>query len=193
MADSLTLTITFLGGGIIGALIRHASTARSEKQRRQSTYVHEQLDRLYGPLFFLSGQNEALFELNHDILKAHSEYFGGREWSQDRQTQETLNEESSQTFELSRTYYGQVIENNEAIVSVLRDNYSLVDVDDVELFNGFTIDALRMNKEINEERSKKIPIIIRRAIGNISYSRPEFLARVKQRFTEKQNLLKEYQ
>jgi hypothetical protein len=143
-------------------------------------------------LYFLSGQNEKLFDLSRSILSAHSEYFDGGNWSQNAHTQETLNEESAQTIELSNTYADQVVENNDAIVTLLRSAYAFVDVQDVELFMTFSIDALRMKKEVKAQRLKNIPLNVYKAIGEISYSRPEFLSRVRQQFIEKQQLLKKY-
>ena len=192
MADPLTTIITFLGGGIIGAIIHYASTARSERQRRHSNYVHEQLDRLYGPLYFLTNQNDELLDLSKKILEKHAEYFDGSNWSKDPNTQKSLQKESLQTIELSNTYADQVVENNGKIISLFRDNYAYVDHEDVELFTTFTIDAIRMNKEVTEKRMQTIPLNIYKEIGEISYSRPEFLGRVKTQFEDKQKILREY-
>ena len=93
---------------------------------------------------------------------------------------------------MSNEYAHQVVENNEKIVVLFRENYSLVDVDDVELFTEFTIDAIRMNKEVKEERLRKIPLSVYKAMGEISYSRPDFLASVNRKFHAKQESLTQY-
>jgi hypothetical protein len=192
MNEVLTMIVALLGGGIIGAWIHYASTVRSDREKRQSTYVQQQLEKLYGPLYFLSGQNENLFDLSRSILSAHSEYFDGGNWSQNPHTQETLNRESAQTIELSNVYANQVVENNDAIVALLRNAYAFVDVEDVDVFTTFSIDALRMKEEVQAQRLKDIPMNIYKAVGEISYSRPEFLSRVRQQFADKQRLLKKY-
>ena len=192
MADPLTTIITFLDGGVIGAGIHYASTARSERQRRHANYVHEQLDRLYGPLYFLTNQNKDLLDLSRKILDKHAEYFDGSIWSKEPHTQEALQKESMGTIELSNAYADQVVENNREIVSLLRENYAYVDHEDVELFTTFAIDAVRMNKEVKEKRLEDIPLNIYKELGEISFSRPEFLERVKKQFTDKQKILRKY-
>jgi hypothetical protein len=67
-------------------------------------------------------------------------------------------------------------------MELLRDNYSFIDVDDTIIFNEFIVDVLRMNKEVEGERFKKMPFEIYKALGDISYSRPEFLKRIKVSF-----------
>ncbi len=49
-----------------------------------------------------------------------------------------------------------------------------------------------MNKEMQEDRLKEIPIEIYYSLGEISYSRPEFLDGIKNKFLEKQEILKQY-
>lgn len=192
MADPLTTVITFLGGGIIGAAIHWASNARIEKEKRHSSYIYEQLEKLYGPLYFFTSQNEELFKLSRGILSAHRNYFDGKVWSTDERTQESVRTQSSATIELSNEYAQQVVKNNETIVEILRNNYAFIDSDDISIFREFVIDALRMNKEINEGRLKVIPMEIYYSLGEISYSRPEFLEGIKSKFLSKQGNLKKY-
>ena len=192
MADPLTTVIKFLGGCIVGAAIHWASITRIEKEKRHSSYIHEQLEKLYGPLYFLTSQNEELFKLSKNILSAHREYFDGQEWSSNEKTQESVRSQSKATIELSNEYSRQVVKNNETIVEILRNNYAFIDSNDIVIFQEFVIDALRMNKEINEDRLKEIPIDIYYALGEISYSRTEFLDGIKNKFLNKQENLKKY-
>ena len=192
MIDALTTIITFLGGGIIGAGIQYASNARTTREKRHSDFIYEQLRNLYGPLYFLTSQNEKLFELSKAILSAHTQHFSGNNWSQDKRTQDSLSKESKATIELSNAYIEQVKKNNEQMINILRENYSLVDVDNLEILQEFVVDSLRMNKEIDDGRLKEIPMEVYFSLGEISYSRPDFLSAIKQRFLEKQNILKSY-
>ena len=68
MTEPLTTIITFLGGGILGAVIHYVSVARNEREKRRDSYTNSQIDRLYGPLYFYTNQNEKLFELSRKIL-----------------------------------------------------------------------------------------------------------------------------
>ena len=192
MASALEIIITFLGGGIIGAGIQYVSVARTAREKRHSDYVYRQLHNLYGPLYFLSSQNERLFDLSNSIMSSYAEHFSGNNWSKDENTQKKLKTESAATIELSNEYIYQVKGNNKQIVEILRDNYDLINVEDIEIMQEFVVDSIRMNKEIDEERLKDIPLEIYKNVGDISYSRPEFISRIKQRFTEMQVLIKRY-
>ena len=188
----MDLIISFLGGGIIGAAIQWARTARSEKEKRHSEYIHEQLNKLYGPLFFLTTQNQELLNLCNKILGAYKKHFEGNKWSDDPDTRKTLKDESLSTIELSNEYVRQVVINNEKIVKLLQDSFAYIDVDDIEVIQEFIIDTIRMNKEVREERLKEIPFEIYQSLGNISYSRPYFLDRIKDQFLKKQAVLRKY-
>ena len=192
MADELVTIITFLGGGILGAAIQYVSLFRSEKEKRHSTYVHEQLNRLYGPLYFLSSQNEKLFDLNKCIMEGYDQHFIQIEWSKNPQTQETLRKESKSVINLANEYIYLVKENNLKIMEILRNNYDLIATDDIGVIQEFVIDCIRMNKEVEEDRLKEIPHEIFQYVVNISYSRPEFLTLIKARFIEMQEKLKCY-
>lgn len=192
MADPLTTVIIFLGGGVIGAGIHWASVARTEREKRHSNYIYEQLEKLYGPLYFVTSQNEELFKLSKNILSAHRDYFDGKVWSKNEKTQESVRKQSTATIDLSNEYARKVVENNETIVDILRSNYAFIDVDDISIFQEFVLDALRMNKEMQEDRLKEIPTEIYYSLGEISYSRPEFLEGIKTKFLDKQEILKQY-
>jgi predicted nucleic acid-binding Zn-ribbon protein len=192
MANMLETIITFLGGGIVGAGIQYVSVARTAREKRHSDYVYRQMNNLYGPLYFLSSQNERLFDLNNRIMSAYTEHFSGNKWSQDYRTQKSLENESTATIELSNEYICQVKENNKQIIKILRDGYALINIDDIDIMQEFVVESIRMNKEIDDKRLKNIPLEIYKKIGDISYSRPDFLSCIKQRFTEMQMLLKHY-
>jgi len=140
----------------------------------------------------LTTQNQELFNLSNKILSAHTEHFEGRNWSDDPDTRKTLKDESLSTIELSNEYVRQVVINNEKIVKILQANFAYIDVDDIEVIQEFIVDTIRMNKEVREECLKKIPFEVYQSLGNISYSRPEFLNRIKNKFSEKQSVLKKY-
>jgi hypothetical protein len=192
MAEELRTIITFLGGGILGAAIHYVSLFRSEKEKRHSTYVHEQLNRLYGPLYFLSSQNEKLFDLNKCIMEGYEQHFIQQKWSSDPRTRESLRNESKSVISLANEYIYIVKENNLKIIEVLRNNYDLIATEDMSVIQDFVLDCIRMNKEVEEERLKEIPYEIYMHVGNISYLKPEFIALIKARFIEMQNKLKQY-
>ena len=79
------------------------------------------------------------------------------------------------------------------IVDLLQNSFAYIDEDDIEIIQNFIVDTIRMNKEVREEWLKKIPFEVYQSLGNISYSRPEFLNRIQEKFLEKQAILKKYQ
>ena len=197
MEEVIKTILAYFGSGILGGLlvagIQWARVARSEKVKRHSDYTHEQLSKLYGPLFFLTTQNQELLNLSNKILGAYDKHFSGNKWSDDPETRESLKDESLSTIELSNEYVRQVVTNNEKIVDLLQNSFAYIDEDDIEIIQNFIVDTIRMNKEVREEWLKKIPFEVYQSLGNISYSRPEFLNRIQEKFLEKQAILKKYQ
>jgi len=188
--DALQLIISFLGGGIIGGLINWARAERADRASRKSDYLKEQLKNLYGPLYFFAGQNESLFELNFKFHKAYNKHYVNQNWSKDPATRESLREETTTTIELANYYVGIVRENNRKITEILRSNYAFIDPEDTEIFKQFVIDHLRMEQEFQVDKPLKTPFGVYMEIGEISYSRPEFVELTKQKFTEKSHLIK---
>lgn len=193
MADTLKLLITFLGGGIIVAFINWARTTRSERTSRKHIFLKDQITKVYGPLFFFTGLTDALFELNGRFHKAYNEHFVNQEWSDDDLTQESLRKEADATLQLANYYVGMVRDNNAKIVDILRENYAFIDLEDTEVFQRFIIDYLRMEKEFQAEAPLGTPMEVYLEVGEISYSRPEFLELVKRKYSEKNEALKSIQ
>jgi hypothetical protein len=193
MENTLQLIISFLGGGILVAFINWARTSRSERTTRKNEFLKEQITRVYGPLYFYVCLNESLFELNAKFHKAYKEHFSDQKWSKDPYSMENLRKEMGITLELANYYVGIVRDNNNKIVDLLRDNYSYIDPEDTEVFQQFIIDHLRMEKEFKKEEPLATPFEIYEKVGDISFSRNEFLELVKKKFTEKNKVIKSFQ
>lgn len=193
MEDSLRLIIGFFGGGILVALIDWARTERSEKTSRKHAFFKEQITRVYGPLYFFAGLTEELFVLNDRFHNAYKEHFVNQKWSDDVRTQEVLHKEADATLQLANYYVGMVRDNNAKIVDILRENYAFIDPEDTDVFKRFTIDHLRMEKEIHTGVPMETPLEIYQKVGEISYSRKEFLDLVKKRFSEKNKAIRRIQ
>ena len=187
----LQLIISFLGGGILVALINWARTSRSERAARKHEFVKEQMTKVYGPLFFFVGITEAMFALNDKFHKAYNEHFVDQKWSTDPYTTENLKKESGATLQIANHYVKIVRENNFKIMDILRENYAYIDPEDTEIFQQFIVDHLRMEGEFKEEKPLEIEIYYK--VGEISYSRKEFIELVKKRFAEKNEIIKSVQ
>ncbi|MFA4887921.1 MAG: hypothetical protein WC595_06945 [Candidatus Nanoarchaeia archaeon] len=193
MGDTSQLIASSLGGGILVALINWARTARSERASRKHNFLKDQITKVYGPLYFFASLTEALFALNDKFHNAYKEHFVNQEWSNDNYTQETLRKEADATLQLANYYVGMVRDNNAKIVDVLRENYAFIDSEDTEVFQRFVIDYLRMEKEFSSDNPVKTPFEVYLKVGEISYSRTEFLDLVKRRFSEKNETIKSIQ
>jgi hypothetical protein len=189
----LQLIISFLGGGILVALINWARTSRSERAARKHEFLKEQMTKVYGPLFFFVGITEALFALNDKFHKAYEEHFVDQKWSSDPHTRENLSKEIKVTLEIANHYVRIVRDNNSKVMDILRDNYAYIDPEDTEVFQQFIIDHLRMEREFKAEEPLETPLKIYLKVGEISYSRKEFMELVKKRFAEKNKALKSVQ
>ena len=193
MGNTLQLIISFLGGGILVALINWVRTSRSERTTRKHDFLKEQIAKLYGPLYFFVGLNEALFALNDKFHKAYKEHFVNENWGTDPYTTENLRKESQATLDIANHYVRLVRDNNCKVVDLLRDNYAYIDPEDTEVFQQFIIDYLRMDREIKTGAPLEIPMKIYFKVGEISYSRNEFMELVKRRFVEKNRDIKSTQ
>ena len=89
-------------------------------------------------------------------------------------------------------YIEIVKNNNERVISILTENYTFIDHDDVEVFQRFVVDHTRLKTEISENGKRNIPLRIYRRIGDISFMRPEFMERVGNKFHQKRTELLKY-
>ncbi len=88
--NTLNLIISFLGGGVVVAIFDWIRINKAEKRSRRLATLSEQLQNLYGPLYFFTSQNQRLFDLNDSILKAYQKEYVEEKWSKDEQTQKNL-------------------------------------------------------------------------------------------------------
>lgn len=186
---TLSLVVSFLGGGVIGALVNYVRSERSEKKQRQIKFVDEQIRNLYGPLYYFVSQNEKLFELSERYHIAYRKEFIDQKWSRDDRTRENLSKRAETTIDLANKYVEEVLDNNTAIKAILDKQYSYIDPDDVEIFILFYEHHIRYRIEINEEGKLVTPDGIYDQIGDLSFMRPEFATRVKEKFASKKSEL----
>lgn len=180
--EVLSLTISFLGGGILVALINWSYAKRAAQKEREINFLDNQIRNLYGPLYFFVSQVEKLLELNSKFHSAYKEELVAKEWSKDEGTKKILDKETTTTLEIANKYVKYVENNNNKIKEILTNNYSYIDPDDVDIFVLFYEHYIRMNTEINEEGRMVTPLRIYNHIGDISFLRPEFIKRVKDNF-----------
>jgi hypothetical protein len=177
--EIVRLIFSFLGGGLVSGLLTYFGNYRSEKKRQKISNLQATLQNLYGPLQFFASQNKSYFELNNKFHAAYQTEYVGQKWSKDDLTQERLGEATSKTL----------TQNNERILDVLRNNYSYIDPDDVEVFRQLVVDYTRLKTEVDESGRLNTPLEIYEHIGEISFMRTEFIARIEEKFNSKKKEL----
>jgi hypothetical protein len=186
---SISLVVSFLGGGIVSAAINWARADRADKKERKSNSLKDQLSGLYGPLYYFCSQSEKCFELNKKFHDAYREEFVNQKWSKNEITRERLDEQTSTTLNIANRYIQELNLNNTKIKEILDNNYSQIDPDDIDIFMLFVEHFLRYKKEIEDQGKLTTPISIYERIGDISFLRPEFIERVKLKFKQKKSAL----
>jgi hypothetical protein len=116
--DIVGFLASFLGGGFTVAVGNWIHANRSARREREATWLQEQLRALYGPLSFLTSQNEQLFKLAGDVQNAHQSFFTGK-WSEDPATQEHLEKQGEATTALGNMYIKRVLKNNARAMAIL--------------------------------------------------------------------------
>ncbi len=190
MNEIIKILMGGISGGVIVAVYNSIITHNAEKARKEINALQNQIDKLYGPLYFWVSQNDICFKHNRAIMKAYDQVFSGQKWSDNELTQKKLQESCTATIDIGNEYVHQAEKNNEIIVKLLRENYSQIDLDDIDLFQEFILNYLRLKIEFTEEESRlktphRILEVLDNTVGTISYMKPEFIERVKQKFSNK--------
>lgn len=189
--EIVRLVFSFLGGGLVAGLLDWFRANRSEKSVRQISALQNQIQNLYGPLHFFASQNESYFELKDKFLKAYKSEYEGQSWSKDESTQANLRKETTQVLEIANAYIALVTKNNESILEVLRNNYAYIDPDDIDIIRQLIVDYTRLKTERDEAGTLKTPIEIYQYVGEISFMRPQFIERIKEKFNSKKKKIDE--
>ena len=137
-----------------------------------------QIEKLYRPLYFLSSQNETLFELVGRIRRAYGAEYSSKNWSPSEHTQANVKKDTEMTIQIANSYVAIARENSTAMVDILKSNYEHIDPEDEEVFRQFVLDQTRLKQEFPAEGPIKIPFRVYKHVGEISYMRPDFSDRV---------------
>lgn len=187
--NTVTLIVSFLGGGIVCALINWVRANRADKKEYNIRFLDDQIRKLYGPLYYFISQSEKLFELNERFHDAYKKEYVEKKYSMEEYTRKVLNKEAGETLDIANKYIAGVESNNSKIKEILDNNYPLIDPDDIELFLLFYEHYTRLITERDDEGRIKIPLQIYQRIGNISFLHPDVIERVKEKFLNKKKEL----
>ena len=190
-----------IGAGLIVAFIDWLRTYRRERRERHISVLREQIQHLYGPIYYLVQQNKTCFQASDDISKAAKEEYSGKNWAPS--ALKTVEKEIKNTIDTQNEYVELVMRNNEKIMNILNNNMHLAELEDYEKFSIFIKDYFRLQietgkilkekKEADETNSdQKLPIAVVLKLPEISFMDPNFAYMVEKRFREIKNEYKKY-
>jgi len=193
--DYVGIAAAIVAGGGGGAIITGIFHFLNERKKLQREYYDSQLRNLYGPLYYLISMNEKMIQLNdsHHIARKKA-HIDGKERSRDPETRKHLREVFDSSIKIANSYMDEVRENNHKIKKIFDMNYHYLDPEDAEFFIKFLQDFFRMEKEWDKEIGLKTDwdtyFVLEESIGAISFMDKKFAERVKEKFAEKQSLIR---
>lgn len=191
MASELTtmqLLLSFLGGGVVSGLMGAFNAAMSVRDSRRVAYLEQQLQKVYGPLWYLTSENSTIWGYSVQLQAAYNAEYVGKQWSEQQSTQDSIRAEIEATLEIGNDYIHRIWDNNEKIVAVLSNNYELIDIEDAEWFQRFLLSNVRKKIEFPDGKLT-LPIRVFMNLNNINIYNPEFAAMLATRFKTKSDEL----
>lgn len=120
----------------------------------------------------------------------YQQHFSGR-FSGDPITQGHLEKQTEAMIDLSNTYVKCVVANNGRIMTILENNWHLVDPDDADEFSQFQIHYTRFLTEVEQQRRENLPMQVKLKLGDISFMHPKMIERIKGAVQKRQRRLKD--
>jgi hypothetical protein len=177
--EAVRLIFSFLGGGLVVAMLNLWHASRLDKIRRQVEFVKAQLGDLYGPLQFFTSCSVRISQISGEIHKAYAVEYEGK-------TSDAAAERAGKTIDVSNAYVARIEANNKRIADILTNHYALIEPNDAEVFAKFMVDCTRRQTEFEDSGRLKTPLEIYRHLGDVAFLRPEFAEAVDKMFKAKQ-------
>lgn len=172
----MSLLLSFLGGGLVAALLNWIRVARSERRALKADRTRAQLEKLYGPLFFVTTQARRILELT----ERHSEGYRIEYVDANNGTREEI----SAAIDVNNRYASELHELAKEATKIMRGAYSYIDPQDSSEFQDIVIDALRLAVEREDSGKLKTPIEIYKHVGEMYFFRESFVRLIEKRFSE---------
>jgi hypothetical protein len=189
-----------IGAGLFVSIINWFRENRREKRERHVSILREQIQNLYGPIYYLVTQNKTLFQAYATIHKAADEEYSGKRWAPF--AQKSISKEIENTFEIANKYIEQVQNNNEKIMNILNTNIHYAEVEDYENFSPFIKDYFRLqietgflkmeNKMDEKDNKQKLPMPVALKLPEISFLNQKFAEMIETRFIKIKNEYQKY-
>ena len=171
----MTFLMALLGSSAGVAIVTALFQIWATMRQGELQIIQNQLSGLYGPLYYFTCLNKALFDLYGDYHKAYDKEF--KETNIARESMETFKREATALLDEANSYINsEVMQNNGKIVELLEKNWDLIDSDDVEMFSRFQIDMARIKR--SEGQTFGTAFSLKEHLGNVSFMRPNLIERV---------------
>lgn len=183
MPNWLKIVLSFLGiifgSGIGTVTINLIFRNRSEKIQRKITFLGEQLNRFYGPLHLIITKDKVILNINNKLSEIYQDEYLKNDSRGEEQS-------AIQTINLKLEYLREIDIYNENIIQILENNYSYIDIDDIDIVENFFKHYIRYKKEFSKKNGRyKIPLTVWLKLGKTTSMKPEFIERINQKFYSK--------
>ncbi|WP_421218216.1 hypothetical protein [Aeromonas enteropelogenes] len=172
----LNFLMSFFGGGLVAATLNWLRVAKSERRAFKAARIKDQLEKLYGPLFFITSQAKKI----HELCRRHSEAYQVEYIELDNGTREDY----SAAIQVCNSYAVELHNLAKEAAKIMRSAYSYIDPQDSDVFQDAVIDALRLTVERDESEKTITPLEICKRVGKMYFFRENFIALVEARFNE---------
>ncbi|MDB5334962.1 MAG: hypothetical protein JWN70_581 [Planctomycetaceae bacterium] len=184
----VTLLATFLGGVVAATAWAWLGDDHLERTARHIARLNDQLTSFYGPLRYFVHQNDNLAKLNERHRRAHAQDHASR-WNDERQTEMSADEASTSVLGARNQYTDRIERNNDRMLRLIEDKYSMADPQDFEVLQQFATDLLRIHTEAGAATSDVPRWFLDREEPIASY-RPAFAEQIRRSCESKSAELK---
>ncbi|MFH1259450.1 MAG: hypothetical protein ABII74_06545 [Elusimicrobiota bacterium] len=178
------------GIGFIGTVLMNywiiQQNRKLNKENRIYSNLQLRINNLYAPLYHLVLGNENTIKLMNKYGEEYDKRFKQKIWSQDKDTQGSVQKESSELIKVGNDLKNNfVLLNNEKILDLIDHNSAYIDSDDRDIFAEFKQHHERSKTEFDDNGKLKISLETYNNLGNVSFFPPAFAERVKEKYNKK--------
>lgn len=180
----MTFLMALLGSGVGVAIVTALFQIWTTMRQGELQIIQNQLSGLYGPLYYFTCLNKALFDLYNDYHKVYDEEF--KDTNIAPESMEYFKKEATAHLDEANSYINtEVMQNNAKIIELLEKNWHLIDPDDVEIFSKFQIDMARLKR--SKGQSFRTAISLKEGLSNVSFMQPNMIERSEAKWRLKRN------
>ena len=172
------------GAAVVTALFQIWNSMRQGELQ----IIQNQMIGLYGPLYYFTCLNKALFDLYEDYHKAYDKEFKDKNIAPE--SAEAFRKEAAAMLEEANSYINtEVMQNNAKIIDLLEKSWHLIDPDDVKIFSRFQTDMARLKR--TEGQTFRTALSTKEHIGSVSFMRPKMIDSVEAKWRLKRNRIEQ--